>query len=338
MSPSHKRIQIAFLAAACTGVLFTAATTLFFFVGSVKPASHMSWGVDFSRAQAEMLGLSWQETYQALLDDLGVRRIRLSIPWNELEPLRGNYDFEPWDWQLDELSKRNGKAIVAIGRKLPRWPECHIPAWTQELPQEEQNKALLTTLAQTVDRYRNTPALWAWQVENEPLLPFGLCPKPNPTLLDQEIAVVRRHDPSHPIIITASGEFSFWQNEAKRADILGSTLYRVAYNPLIGFVRYPFAPAMYHRKAALVERRFPNVRVMFSEVQAEPWVTALPISQNSIEAQYKTMDPQQFKKTIAFVRKTGFDEAYLWGSEWWYWLKLHGYPEIWEEARLLFRS
>ena len=49
------------------------------------------------------------------------------------------------------------------------------------------------------------------------------------------------------------------------------------------------------------------------------------------------MDLERFQKNIKFAKKTGLDEFYLWGAEWWYWLKTkHDKPEIWEEAKKLF--
>src|SRR3989338_5101892 len=102
---------------------------VFFFVGATKPAQEMTWGITFSHSQAEDLGLDWKETYGALLDDVGVLNVRIPIYWDELERERGVFDFSPWDWQLEELGRRGGKAIVAVGFKVPRWPECHFPSW-----------------------------------------------------------------------------------------------------------------------------------------------------------------------------------------------------------------
>jgi len=39
------------------------------------------------------------------------------------------------------------------------------------------------------------------------------------------------------------------------------------------------------------------------------------------EEQDKTMNLERFKGIIKYTEQTGFDEAYLWGAEWWYWLK-----------------
>src|SRR3989338_7963653 len=104
-------------------VLIFAGWLIFFARGPLQ--ENISWGVTFSVPQAEGLGLDWRETYLALLDDLGIRQFRLVAEWDRMEPKAGEYDFSSLDWQLSELEKRGGKALVVIGMKVPRWPECH---------------------------------------------------------------------------------------------------------------------------------------------------------------------------------------------------------------------
>ena len=53
---------------------------LFFFVGSSPEAEEIIWGVDFSQKHAENLGLDWKETYSSLLDDLGVKNLKIAVP------------------------------------------------------------------------------------------------------------------------------------------------------------------------------------------------------------------------------------------------------------------
>jgi len=49
------------------------------------------------------------------------------------------------------------------------------------------------------------------------------------------------------------------------------------------------------------------------------------------------MDIEQFRKNIEFAKNTGIDTFYLWGAEWWYWLKeKQNDSRIWNEARNLF--
>jgi len=309
----------------------------FLFVGSAPETTKFAWGVNFSHTQAVSLGLDWKETYKALLDDLSVRRFRIPVYWDELEPQRGQFDFSSWDWQLQELASRQGTAIVAVGRKLPRWPECREPTWFTGLAAEEQNEAQLMMVRTVVEHYRDNPIITAWQIENEPFLHFGICPKPYPIdMLDREIALVKELDPSRPIVITDTGEFSTWLQTGKRADILGSTIYRIIHDPLVGFIRYPIPPVWYHRKTVWIRWWHPRLRVIFTEAQAEPWVVMPPITRYSIEEQYQTMGPDRFHDQIQYLKRTGIDEIYLWGAEWWYWLTTQNERAIWDEARTLF--
>ena len=54
----------------------------------------------------------------------------------------------------------------------------------------------------------------------------------------------------------------------------------------------------------------------------------------SESADYKIR--KKFNEMIDFASKTGFDQQYLWGAEWWYWMKEQGYSEHWEIAKKLF--
>lgn len=323
-------------------ILYALFVALFayLFLGSPEVSSSITWGVNFSHTQALDQGLDWQETYLAILDDLGVRDVRIPIYWDELEAEQGQYDFSNWDWQIEQLARRDGRVILAIGFKLPRWPECRFPSWLESEQSIDRDKRLFQMIRTVVAHYRDNPTVIAWQVENEPLLTFGICPEADPGLLDAEIELVRRLDPSRPIIITDTGEFSFWIEAGKRADILGSTLYRIIHDPTLGFVEYNFInPTSYARKARILHLWRPDVKVIVTELQAEPWVLHLPIASRSLEEQNISMNPEQFRDNIDFARRTGFDTFYLWGAEWWYWMKTtQGQDEIWEEARPLFKE
>jgi hypothetical protein len=49
------------------------------------------------------------------------------------------------------------------------------------------------------------------------------------------------------------------------------------------------------------------------------------------------MDLEQLQKNISYAKRTGLDTFYLWGSEWWYWLKEEkGESQIWQEIKKLF--
>ena len=77
---------------------------------------------------------------------------------------------------------------------------------------------------------------------------------------------------------------------------------------------------------------------MVIEFQAEPW-NKKQIYETSVALQRETFSVVPFEERITFVERTGFDTVYLWGAEWWYWLKETQHkPEIWNEAKELFKT
>ncbi|MFA6604217.1 MAG: beta-galactosidase [Patescibacteria group bacterium] len=289
-------------------------------------------GATFSKPYASSLDLDWRETFLAALDDLKIRLWRLPAYWDDLEPEPGSYDFSIIDWQVREAASRGSRIILAVGRKLPRWPECRVPKWTAGLDEEIVRKKILAMIGETVRHFRSEPAIVAWQVENEPLFKFGECPAPDVNFLKTEIALVKSLD-ARPVVITESGELSTWVRAANLADILGVSTYRVVWNPLIGYFYWPITPKDYARRALAVSAIVP--KIISSELQAEPWVTEA-ITSLPIDRQLQLMDPAQLRSNVAFARRIGFSEAYLWGVEWWYWLKRQGRPEMWEAAKQLY--
>ncbi|MDD3190713.1 MAG: cellulase family glycosylhydrolase [Candidatus Pacebacteria bacterium] len=315
--------------------LFLIFSIIIFLIYSPRN-SKVTYGVTFSKPFAEYLELDWKETYLALLDDLEVKKIRLPVYWTEIENKQGEYYFKDIDWQIEEAQKRGAEIIFVVGQKQPRWPECHIPSWVGTLNKKEKEGEIRETLTTVMNRYKDNSTITAWQVENEPFLPYGECPEITVELLDMEIATVRELDPSRPVIITDSGELSTWYDAASRADILGTTLYRIVWNDTIGYVHYPISSLFYRLKAAFI-MYFTNVsKIIIVELQAEPWGPN-NITNMSLEEQYQSMSAGQFRKNIEFVKDVEFSEAYLWGGEWWYWLKtVKGDDSLWEEARQIF--
>ncbi|PIW91498.1 MAG: hypothetical protein COZ90_00545, partial [Candidatus Nealsonbacteria bacterium CG_4_8_14_3_um_filter_37_36] len=66
-------------------LLFLLIFAGYLFIGEPPPAKEITWGVNFSQKHTENLGLNWRETYLALLDDLGVRNIKLITHWDLIE-------------------------------------------------------------------------------------------------------------------------------------------------------------------------------------------------------------------------------------------------------------
>lgn len=297
-----------------------------------------TFGVTFSKKAAIALGLDWQKTYLAVLDELGAKKLRLAVYWDELEGESGQYDFSDLDWQVNEAEKRRAKIILAVGERLPRWPECHIPKWAENLPEKERQLKILDYIEVVVKRYKKSPIIEYWQVENEPFLPrFGICPAFDSQFLDEELALVRALD-ERPVIVSDSGELSVWLAAARRADVFGTTMYRTIWSPKLpgdGYLDYPLPPSFFHLKANLIKYFAGAKDIIVVELQAEPWGPKAVWEMSPAERDV-SLSSRQFKENIAYAREVGFKEAYLWGAEWWYWEKLNGRPEFWELAKTLF--
>lgn len=299
-------------------------------------AEHIEYGVTFSEPYAKSLGLDWKAVYGDMLTQLHPKFLRLSAYWDEVEKNRGQFDFEDLDFQINEAENANTKIVLALGRRLPRWPECHDPGWIKNLSETELKTAQLSFMETVVERYLNNGSIIAWQVENEPFLAsFGICPKLNTDFLDDEINLVKKLDLARPVIITDSGELTFWFDSGRRGDIFGTTFYRYVFSDV--FKRYwtNHIPVIYYRfKGGLLELLHPGKQIAIMELEAEPWTTR-GIPNTPIEEQFKTMSMDHFQTIVGKAHATGFSPQYLWGVEWWYWMKDRDHPEFWEAAKIL---
>jgi len=324
----------------------------YFFIAKSESTQDIVWGVNFSQKHSANLGLDWKENYLALLEDLKVKKIKLSAHWDLLEPEKDKFYFDDLDWQIIEAQKKETKILLVLGMKTGRWPECHIPDWAKNFDKEKQQTEILEMVKALVLRYRDFENIEYWQVENEPFFPFGKCPWTDIDFLKKEISLVKSLDQKQrKIIVSDSGEGSLWIRAARLGDIAGTTMYKKVWFSFswekekmsflpdslkkFGFyINYPFPPKFYWLKAQLIKKLFQK-RVICVELQAEPWGPAL-LYDSPLAEQEKTMNLEQFKYNIDFAQKTGLEEFYFWGAEWWYWMKeKQGRPEIWQEAKNL---
>ena len=324
------------------GVLAVFVLAAYFLFGRGGEAPSIEWGSSFDASYAESLGLDWKKTYLSLLDEVGVDYLRLVAFWNVLEPQDGRFDFSTLDFQMIEAQNRGVGVTLAVGRRLPRWPECHIPDWAAELSEEEQQGQALEFITAVVNRYRESPHLEYWQLENEPFVGFfGECSKLDRDFLQTEIDNMAYLDPSHPVLLTDSGEISTWFPISGLGENLGISMYRMIYDASYTklYISYrPFFPQWYYRAKANFYKKIGRLRTVFvSELQAEPWGSR-PLTEMSLEEQYLSLSPDQLRHNIAFGRSTGFDRIYLWGAEWWFYAREKlGVPDFVEIAKELWQ-
>lgn len=301
-----------------------------------KTKGPLTLGMTFSIPQAESLGLDWKQTLRSSLDDLGIRHFRIPAYWSRIEHDRGVFTWSELDYQMDEIAKRGGKVLLAVGLKVPRWPECWWPQWAENLPKAEGNAARLAYITETVKRYDNHPALEGWQVENEALFKFGICPKPDQAFFKEEIAHVRALNGPHPIVTTDSGELSTWTDTGPLVDSLGVSVYRVIRSDPWGavFTYDLIPPYWYARRAQLLSPWMKNIFV--SEFQMEPWFDRHPFD-TPVSEQMETFDLRRMQKNFRFAERMRINTIYFWGVEWWYWMKEHHRdPRFWDMAKGFF--
>lgn len=322
-------------------ILFVGLILITLFLLSLRPApKNISYGVSFNTPYAQELELDWKETYLAVLDELGVRHLRLAAHWTMVEPERDEFNFSELDFQVREAEKRGADVILGVGRRLPRWPECHVPGWAASLPWEEQKREIQELIAAVVNRYKNSDTIIYWQVENEPFLEVFAeeeCGDLDKTFLDEEIALVKKLDPTRPVLMTDSGNLGLWAGAYKRGDAFGTSMYLYFWTPELGPFTSILPPSYYRIKHNLMRVFFGAKESLLIELSLEPWLLR-PVPEVPLEEQFERMDIEKFNNVIAFAKETGFDTQYLWGAEWWYWLREMGNDSFWLRAKELYEE
>lgn len=294
-------------------------------------------GTSFIPAYAESFGLDPKDTMDALINDLGIRQFRLVSYWTQLEPEQGKYDFSLLDWQFKKAEESGSKVTLSLGLRQPRWPECHMPKWAQGMPESQWQPLLEKFMTETVNRYKNSPALDSYQVENEFFLKdFGICTNFNRDRLVSEYNLVKKLDPNHPVIIARSNNAIGWPVGEPTPDEFGISIYKRVWDSKITkrYVEYPF-PAWYYGFLAGWQKIVTGRDMIVHELQAEAWP---PNYQNikdvSIDEQNKSFSPEIFKSRVEYGKATGMREIYLWGSEYWYYRKqILNDPSLWDVAK-----
>ncbi|MCD5381295.1 MAG: beta-galactosidase [Candidatus Pacebacteria bacterium] len=296
------------------------------------------YGMSFNTFYARELGLDWKETYDAILDDLQVRELRLAAHWPMIEPVANVYNFEEIDYQIERAEEVGAKVVLAVGRRLPRWPECHVPDWAREISTAERQAAQIVYMEQVIQRYKNSPAVVMWQVENEPFLKafaFEHCGNLDIDFLDKEIALVKKLDPSRPILVTDSGNLGTWRGAYSRGDAFGTSVYVHFWNPELGQFRTVLPPWAYRVKDNFMKALYGDKVSVLIELSAEPWLLE-PIIDVPLEVQFTRMNLEKFEDILQYAEETRFDKQYLWGAEWWYWLSLQDQSQMWERGKKLY--
>jgi len=298
----------------------------YFFVGWPRLTKNAQYGITWSKPYAESLGLDSQQGLTVMLKDVGVQKLRLPAYWSLLEKTQGQFDFSWLDAQLGLAQQYGGHVTLALGARLPRWPECWTPDWVTSLSPAERRAAQLEYIRQVYNHYSEHPAIERWQIENEASFTFfASCPGLTKDLINEEITLVRGLEQSRPmnqqrpVITTDSGEWSTWLSFAGKIDGKGVSVYRRVTNPWIGIISYWFIPPWFYQRKAMLAQSFVG-DILVSEFQMEPWAdVSLPKLDNP--TLFQTLDLKQMQSNLWYAEHMGFKEVYFWGAEWWLWMK-----------------
>ncbi|MFT5036803.1 MAG: hypothetical protein ACI9VM_000368 [Candidatus Azotimanducaceae bacterium] len=323
-----------------TLLFFLFATLVIFLLARKERPEQIIYGMSFNTLYANELGLDWKVTYDAILDDLGVRHLRLAGHWPMVEPLRDQYNFTELDYQIARAEEVGADVVLAVGRRLPRWPECHIPQWAEGLTWEEQKVEILEQIREVVLRYKDSEAVTYIQVENEPYLEVfakAHCGEFDEDFLIEEIAFVKSLGVTQPILVTDSGNLGTWTGAYKNGDAFGTSVYVHFWNPELGQFKTILPPWFYRAKESVVQLVYDKKETFLIELSAEPWLLE-PITDVSIETQFTRMDIEKLNDILEYAKDTRYEKQYLWGAEWWYWLAENGHQDMWDRGKLLFDS
>lgn len=320
------------------GIVFLILSFAVFLLARKEVPEAITYGISFNVPYVLELGLDPDEVLSAFLGDLGVRHLRMSAHWTLIEPIRNQYDFAWMDTNLRAVERADGQVIFGVGRRLPRWPECHVPDWAKKLSWEEQKEEIRAYITAVVTRYKDSPAITHWQVENEPYLGVfasDYCGTFDELFLEEEIALVKSLDPSRPVLVTDSGNLGTWNGAYSHGDAFGTSVYVYFWNPELGQFKTLLPPWFYRAKESVMEILHGKKETFLIELSLEPWLLE-PITAVPVATQYSRMDSAKFDEIITYAEQTRYEKQYLWGGEWWYWLKVQGQPEMWNKGKELF--
>jgi len=347
----RRRVQVLAIALL---VPFLAVAPLHLFMPATAKAhgiaAPVQVGISFSPPRAAYLGLDYKAAFKRL-EALHFRVIRLSTYWDQVD--REGYD--QLDWLMSEARKSHQPIALTVGMKALGWPEFFIPASAMPISGLRQGQdvasdstfrgAALSFVADTVLRYRDNPALIAWQVENEPFNRAG----PQRLWIDaeflrDEIASVRQLDEHHrPLIVNAFSHFNLVFDQASarqgfdfrqwlgfdadsaerdglsvlgRGDVLGLDVYTAIGYQFLGRDHMSHADGDWPDRLARVRdlARKQGKQAWITEAQAEPWEAS-----DLSYADPKSTSPKAIRGIFDNLKDAGFTTVLFWGSEYWLW-------------------
>lgn len=283
------------------------------------------------------------EDLARLLDATNPDLVRLPVYWDEVAPTPKALDFSSVDSLMQVVARHNltapnrTRVVLTVGARNFLFPELHEPDWAgiraqPFLDQAQASSAYRKYFTASIKRYRNSPLLYAWQVENEPLdyvgNDFTGIDQISAAQLAWEVAVVHVLDPRHQAVVTtydALMEFldmlqvfapqllfghgsGHPQDALTLGDVLGLDLY--VDGPSVAFrhattidvrVQWKVQAIAFWAKQAAQQGK----GLWLAEMQAQPWSGAA------------TFTPADLVNSAVDYRQESLQVVLMWGVETW---------------------
>jgi hypothetical protein len=282
---------------------------------------------------------------QTLLDATNPDLIRLPVYWESIQPTPDTLDFSSVDELLtvvedhNQFAPRPTRVVLTVGARNFLYPELHAPQWAGPRQQPYLNdvqsgSAYRAYFEGTIIRYRSSPLLYAWQVENEPfdyvVNELTGADQITPEQVSWEIARAHELDPAHivatttfdawnatldvlqqyaPITLAAAGiPTSGHPGQAlAAADALGLDLYLDAPSTPVLFASTELRAAWKQQAIAFWagQARAQGKDLWLAEMEAQPWGTT---------SSFTTAD---LIMSAGDYRQEPLQVVLLWGAETW---------------------
>jgi hypothetical protein len=290
-----------------------------------SPLSSQRVGISFSHRHAVYLGLDPIRAFEQLVN-MGFGVVRISAYWDEIAA-RG---FRSLHTLLETAGRAGQPLVLTVGMKAIRWPEFYVPQTLASLTTRDLQGPLSEFISTTVEHCKDSPAIVAWQVENEPLNRSGPNRRWIPLyLLAAEVEAVRKLD-ARPLILNAFRHFTLasdWMSRPwpwtsveqqllrllDKGDVLGLDIYtRIAWT-FSRISRVSTARASWPNEATAVadQAHAANRNAWVTEAQAEPWGPG-------------SFGPADVAAVYSRLANGAFERVLLWGAEHWLWCQARG--------------
>lgn len=300
-------------------------------------------GFSFSPETSLLEGRDPAIDLSRLLEATDPDLVRLPIYWEVVEPTPKQLDFTSIDSLLAVVTQHNltapnpTRVVLTVGARNFLFPELHEPDWAGPRQQPYLNQAQATAAYRkyfiaSVKRYRKSPLLYAWQVENEPLddvvNDFTGLDQITPSQLSWEVAEVHLLDTQHQAVVTSydalmevldmlqvyAPQLLLGHGSGHPADALSA-------GDVLGLDLYVDGPSVAFRHVTTVDVReqWKQQAVAFwarqaeqagkglwlAEVQAQPWSDA------------PTFRPSDLVESAVDYRQDRLQVVLMWGVETW---------------------